>query len=261
MPDAVQDASSIVGDAYVLTWQKDPRYRARDPFQTVLHTTDAPAGRKADVVALPRTPGEEAAFVARADACVKEAAAALDEADYSEAKSKIAAARQMAGVNLVTEPARAGMAEVKTGLADVEARYGEACARAALTRALQLAALMQAYFDGGRYGEVVSADAQLAELDTDEGLKSPEVAGTAQGVLARCAELKRRASIHLEFGQKDLKIDAVSYYPDGRSFAIVNGEVYGEGGIVMPELLVASVSSGTVAFSYKGEQISLGLSE
>ena len=213
-PDAVvQQGKAISEDPYMLTWQKEPRFRGRDPFDTVLHSVGGPAGKTATKLMAPRTPGEEAAFVSRADAYVNEASAALDEADYLTVKEKLELLGQMAAMPLVTEPARVRMAEVKKALADLEDRYSKTRARAALTEALQLAALMQAYFETGRYGEVISAEAKIHALDNEEGLKNAEVAATSAGLLEKCAEIKRRAEIHIEFGQKELKVDALSHYP------------------------------------------------
>jgi hypothetical protein len=262
MPNAVvQQGKAIAEDPYMLTWEKEPRFRGRDPFETVLHTIGGPAGRTAPRLMAPRTPGEEAAFVARADAYVNEGNAALEEADYRTVKEKLEMLAEMTAMPLVTEPARVSMAEVKKAVEDLEARYSRIRARAALTEALQQAALMQAYFETGRYGEVISAEAAIKELDNEEGLRNPEVAATAADLLRKCADIKRRAEIHIEFGQKDLKVDAVSHFPGGRSFAIVNGEVYGEGGIVAAELTVATVAMNRVTFNYKGEDISLGMAE
>jgi hypothetical protein len=98
-------------------------------------------------------------------------------------------------------------------------------------------------------------------LNNDEGLKNPEVASTGSELVEKCGELARRAGIHIEFAELELKIDAVSHFPEGKSFAIVNGEVIGEGDRVAPELSVASVQGKEVYFNYKGERIALDLTQ
>jgi|GEM_PF-4455481 len=251
----------IVEVAYALTWERDPRYRGRDPFQTVLTMMDQSAVKQVKRIAAPRTPSEESAFADRAQSLLAEAEAALDEADYATAGDRIDSVREMTTMPMVTQTAKDKMGDVSRDLAALEERYGTMRARASLAAALQLAARMQAYFETERYGEVVGADADLQALNDVKGLKNPEVAGTAALVLAKCAELKRRAEIRLEFAKQDVKVDAVSYFPEGRSFAIVNGEVLGEGALVAPELTLAAVGSGKVTFEYKGEKISRGLAE
>jgi hypothetical protein len=251
----------ITQEPYVLTWQKDPRYRGRDPFETVLHEVTGPAGKAAPKIAIPRTPGEEAAFTDKALTLVKEAEGALGDADYKAVKERIETLREMIAVKLVTQPAKDKMVLVTAQFGDLEKRYASIRARAALTEALQLAALMQGYFESGRYGEVITTEDKVHALDGDEGLRNPEVAATGAEVLKKVADLKRRAQIHVEFDKKEFKIDAVSHFPEGRSFAIVNGEVYGEGVSVEPELSVAQVDNNRVTFNFKGEEISLGLAQ
>jgi len=256
---AGQGTGGIVEVAYVLTWEKDPRYRARDPFLTVLHSMGGPAGVRVQRMALPRTPGEETAFAEKAAAMLEEAQAAMNESDYKAAGEKIELLREMVTVPMVTQTAKDKMATVSSALAKVEQQYGQMRARAALAEALQIAARMQAYFDTERYGEVVDADTALQALNEPAGLQNAEVAATGAEVLARCAEIKRRAVIHLEFNKKGMLVDAISYFPMGRSYAIVNGEVFEEGAELEPELTLAAVAGEAVTFKYKGEDISAGL--
>ncbi len=256
-----QTPNGITETAYALTWEKDPRYRGRDPFQTVLTTVGGPAGKAAVRISAPRTPAEEAAFVDSAESLVGEGESALGESDFKTAEERITATREMTTITLKNQDARAKMIEVSKRLATLEGEYNKVRARAALAKALQLAARMQAYFETERYGEVASTHLELENLNNDEGLMNPEVAGTATAVLAKCAELKRRAEIHMDFAKRDLRVDAVSHFPEGRSFAIINGEVYGQGMILEPELALAGVSGNEVTFDYKGERISQGLAE
>jgi len=251
----------ITQEPYVLTWQKDPRFKGRDPFLTVLHEVTAAAGKTAPKIAIPRTPGEEMAFADKALSLIKEAEGALGDADYKAVKERIDTLREMVAIKLVTGPAQEKMAAVAVQFDELEKRYASIRARAALTEALQLAALMQGYFDSGRYGETISTEDKVHALDNEEGLRNGEVAATGAEVLKKVADLKRRAQIHVEFEKKELKIDAVSHFPAGRSFAIVNGEVYGEGVSVEPELSVAQVDNNRVTFNFKGEEISLGLAQ
>jgi hypothetical protein len=167
----------------------------------------------------------------------------------------------MGDVELSTKTAKDRMELVLAGLKEAEERLSLMRARAALKEALEIAAKMQAYFDNDRHGEVIGLNQQLLELNDEKGLKNPEVAATGEQLVAKCEELARRANIHLEFGQMELKIDAVSHFPEGKSYAIVNGEVIGEGDKVAPELAVASVSGTDVFFDYKGERIALELTQ
>lgn len=248
---------------YVLTWEKDPGLKSRDPFNTVLRFQDdsAPARRIAESVAEPRTPAEEEEFAAKAGSLVAEARSALAESDYKGAGDRIKSLDAMVSVPLVTDSARQALAAAAKEYAAVKAEFAKVRARAALTDALRIAARMQAYFDDGRYGDVVAAGVELEALNTDEGLKSVEVAPTAGEILARCDGLRKRAEVHMEFSKKEFSIDAVSHFPDGRSFAIVNGEVVGVGDAVESETTLASIEGSKVTFGYKGERISVGLSE
>ena len=252
---------SIVEEPYALTWQKDPSLKSRDPFETVLHAVGGDNVKRPDRIAAPRTPGEEAEFTAKALVLVQEAEGALGEADYTGVKTRLATLHEMAVIKLTTQSAKDSMTEVVAKLADLEGRYVKIRARAALTEALQVAALMQGYFESSRYGEVITASDKVAALDNDEGLRNAEVAEAGAAVASKCAELKKRSEVRLEFEKMKLKVDAVSHFPQGRSFAIVNGEVYGEGGSMAPELVVASVADNMVVFHFKGEEISLGLAQ
>jgi len=258
---AAASPENIFEVAYLLTWERDPRFRGRDPFQTVLHGAGSQATKKAAKLVLPRTPSEELAFAEKAASCVKEAGAALSESDFKSVQGKIDEARQMVAVAMTSQAAKDRMSDVSGQLAALEQGYAKVRARAALAESLQIAARMQAYFESERYGEVVSADVALQSLNNESGLQNPEVAGTSADVLATCAEIRRRAEVHLEFAKKELKVDAVSYFPEGRSFAIVNGEVFGEGAQIAPELMLAAVAGGKVTFDFKGEKISQGLAE
>jgi len=252
---------SLLGESYILTWEKDPRFKGREPFKTVLHPTGGET-RRSRSIDLPRTPSEEAAFVIKTRSCVEEALAALEEADFRTAEEKIETAKKMLSVKLVTKTAQDDMVAVGAELVDAARLLSSVRARAALKEALEIAARMQAFFDNDRHGEVVGLYQQMLELDNEKGLRNPEVASTAGVLVERGGELSRRSNIHLDFAQLELKIDAVSHFPQGRSFAIVNGEVIGEGGRVAPELAIASVVSGQkVVFDYKGEEIALGLVE
>lgn len=250
----------ILGEPYLLTWEKDPRMRGREPFSTVLHYTGEQTSmvRKFD---LPRTPSEEAAFVMKAQSYVEEAAAALEAGDFKAAEGKIDTAIRMTEVTLVTKTARDKMASVAVALVDVEKVMASGRARAALKEALEIAARMQAYFDNDRHGEVISLQSDLDGLNTSRGLKNPEVLKTAAALLAKTAELARRAQLHLDFNNLELSVDAVSHFPEGKSFAIINGEVFGEGGTVAPELTMASVAVKKVVFDFRGESIALDLTE
>jgi hypothetical protein len=250
---------SIFEVAYLITWEKDPRFKARDPFQTVLHTVGGPAGKQASKLALPRTPSEEEAFIQKAASSVKEAEECLAGSDFKAVKERVELVRQMVAIPMTSQSAKEKMAEVSKELAAIETKYASMQARAALAEALQLAARMQAYFEDERYGDVLGSSARIQELDNESGLKSSEVALTAVEVLARCADLKRRAEIHLDFAKMDVKVDAVSFFPEGRSFAIVNAEVFGEGALIAPDLTLASVAGGKVTFDFKGEKIPQGL--
>lgn len=251
---------SLLGDPYMLTWEKDPRFRGREPFQTVLHSVGGET-RKSGRFDLPRTPSEETAFAAKAGSYVEEALAALEESDFKLAEDRIDTASKMAAVKLVSQAAKDKMAAVLVQLAEAEKELASVRARAALKEALEFAARMQAYFDANRHGEVVALYQSILALDDEKGLKNPEVASTAAQILKKCAALDQRARIHIEFGQMELKVDAVSHYPEGKSFAIVNGEVIGEGATVAPDLTIASVEGKTVVFKYKGESIPLLLAE
>jgi hypothetical protein len=251
---------SIAEVAYLLTWDKDPRYRGRDPFTTVLHLVGGPTtAKRVERLALPRTPGEETAFADKAEAVLKEAQTALDEGDFAAAEEKIKTAREMVGVPVTTLSAKERLVALSKALAGVEDQFGKVRARAALVQALQLAARMQGYFESERFGEVIGTGDEIEKLNNENGLKNAEVAQTAAAVLEKCAELKRRAEVRMEFAKQELKVDAVSFFPEGRSFAIINGEVVGEGAVVAPELTLAAVSGGNVTFEYKGEKISQGL--
>ena len=257
---ADREAESFLEPAYILTWDKEPRLRGREPFQSVLHILDSGvAGKKTGKIQLPRTPMEEVAFAERAAALLAEAQAGLGQADYKAIDEKVDTIKQMIAVPMVTQAAKDKMAVVIKQFADFNAEYSKIRARAALAEALQLAARMQAYFDSERFGEVLSAYIELQALNDEKGLGNLEVAATAADILTRCAELERRAEIRMEFAKMNLKVDAISCFPEGRSFAIINGEVTGEGALVAPELTLAAVASGKVTFDYKGEKISQGL--
>ncbi|MHC4713114.1 MAG: hypothetical protein ACYTAN_07565 [Planctomycetota bacterium] len=251
---------SLLGDPYMLTWEKDPRFKGREPFQTVLHFVGKET-RLSDTFRLPRTPSEETSFVLKADSYVEEALDALEHSDFKFAEERLETVKRMSEVKLVSQSAKDRMAAVVRQLAEAEKQLVSVRARAALKEALEIAARMQAYFDGNRHGEVLGLHQKLLELDDERGLKNPEVASTAAGIAEMCARLADRSTIHLEFGQMGLAIDAVSHYPEGRSYAIVNGEVIGEGGLVAPDLAIASVEGPKVVFNYKGEQIPLLLAE
>lgn len=251
---------SLLGEPYMLTWEKDPRAKGREPFKTVLHFTGSET-RKANTFDLPRTPSEETAFAIKAESYVEEAVAALDEADFKLAEERLETVTKMVTVQLVTQSAQDKLREVTAALTEATRVLSSMHARAALKEALELAGRMQAYFDNNRFGEVVDLHKQVLELNDEKGLRNPEVASTAEVLLAKCDELSRRAAIHLEFAQMELAVDAVSYFPQGKSYAIVNGEVIGEGGNVAPELLVAAVAVNKVIFDYKGERIALELEE
>ncbi len=268
-PGKVQVASApatptpdkLVEPPYVLTWQKDPRYRGRDPFETVLHAVDAGNVRAVSRIAAPRTPGEEIAFVEKAAELVATGEAALEQGDYDAVKDALHPAGQMVAMKLVTQTAKDKMAVVSERYKTALAKYLSIRARLYLTEALQLATLMTAYFDSARYGDVIAAYEKMKLFDTEEGLRNPEVAATGSEILKKGAELATRAKIRIEFDKKELKVDAVSHFPEGRSYAIVNGEVYGEGVAMAPELAVSMVETNRVTFNYKGEQISLGLAQ
>ncbi len=251
---------SLLGEPYILSWERDARYRGREPFRTVLHPVGGER-RKAGKLKLPRTPSEETAFVKKAQSCVEEAAAAVEEADFALAEEKLELAKRMAEVNLSTKSAVEAMATVVAGLAETSIQLDSMRARASLKQALETAAKMQAYFDNDRHGEVVSLFKELSELDDEKGLRNPEVSSTATPLMAAAGELARRAEVHIEFAQMEFDISAVSHFPGGRSFAIVNGEVIGEGGAVAPELALASVDGKRVTFDFKGERVSLDLAE
>jgi len=251
---------SLLGEPYMLTWEKDPRAKGREPFRTVLHFVGDET-RKVNRIDLPRTPAEEAAFVTKAESYVEEAMAALEEADFKLAEERLETVAQMVCVPLVTQSAGDKIKKVAAALTQAQGLLSSMRARAALKEALELAGRMQAYFDNNRFGEVVGIHKQILELDNEQGLRNAEVAGTAEALLAKCEKLSKRAAIHLEFAQMELTIDAVSHFPQGRSYAIVNGEVIGEGGNVAPELVIASVAGQEVIFDYKGERIALELEE
>lgn len=251
---------SILGEPYMLTWDKDVRFKGRRPFQTVLHSMDGQA-RKVEKFSRPRTPSQETAFIIKAESYVEEASDALDNGDFNLAKERIATVTRMAAVDLITQSAKDRMAAVAADLAKVQKRFSAMRARAALGQALKLAGRMQAYFDNDRYGEVVSLYQDIQQLDNEEGLKNPEVAGTAAALLDKCAALSRRAQLHLDFSQMKLKVDAVSCFPEGKSFAIISGEVIGEGGTVAPDLTVSCVTGRRVTFDFKGEKIALELEQ
>lgn len=257
---ATPGAESMLDAPYVLTWQKDARFKRREPFKTVLRSV-GPSAKKVRKFELPRTPSEESAFTVKATSYIEEASAALEEADFTAAEEKITTVTKMVAVKLVTKTAKDRMVEVGAELAKVAKRLASMRARASLKQAFELAARMQAYFDNDRHGNVISLHKEIMELDNPRGLKNPEVAATAVKLLKQVGELSRRAQVHLDFAQMELKIDAVSHFPQGRSFAIVNGEVVGEGGKVAPELTMASVAGKTVIFNYKGERIALELAQ
>ncbi len=252
------DPEDLLGDPYVLTWEKDPRARGRDPFESVLRFVGTET-RRASTFDLPRTPAEESAFAMKAASTLEEANAALDDGELKLADERLDTVSRMVEVPLVTDSAKEKLAAVRAELPQAQVRLSSMRARAALRQALELAGRMQAYFDHHRFSEVVDLHGEVLSLDNDSQLRNPEVAGTARPLLAMCSELARRAQVHIEFAQMELAIDAVSYFPHGRSFAIVNGEVIGEGGSVAPELGVASVAGSKVVFSYKGERIALEL--
>lgn len=251
---------SLLGEPYVLSWEKDPRYKGREPFRTVLHPVGGER-RKAGKLKLPRTPSEETAFVKKAESCMEEAAAAIEDADFALAEEQLELAGRMVEVNLSTRSAVEAMARVVAGLAETSTQLASMRARASLKQALETASKMQAYFDNGRHGEVVSLYKELEELDNEKGLRNPEVSSTATPLMAQAGELARRAEVHREFRQMEFEISAVSHFSGGRSFAIVNGEVVGEGGKVAPELALASIDGKRVTFDFKGERVSLDLAE
>ena len=251
---------SMLGEPYMLTWEKDARFKGRRPFQTVLHSMGGQA-RKVEKFSQPRTPSQETAFIIKAESYLDEAGGALDEGDFTLAEDRIKTVTRMTAVNLVTESAREKMAAISADLANVQKRFGDMRARASLRQALELAGRMQAYFDNDRHGEVVGLYQDILQLDNEEGLRNPEVARTAAALLTKCAALSKRAQIHIDFSQMELKVDAVSCFPKGRSFAIVSGEVIGEGGAVAPELTVTCVAGKEVTFDFKGEKIALELEQ
>lgn len=251
---------SLLDEPYMLTWEKDHRIKGREPFTTVLNFTGSET-RTANTFDLPRTPSEETAFVIKAESYVEEAVAALGEADFKLAEERLETVGKMVSVPLVSQSAQDKLKAVAVALGEATGLLSSMRARAALKEALELAGRMQAYFDNNRFGEVVGIHKQVLELNDEKGLQNPEVVSTAGMLLAKCDELSRRAAIHLEFEQMELTIDAVSHFPLGKSYAIVNGEVIGEGGNVAPELTVASVAGDKVIFDYRGERIALELAE
>jgi len=258
---AGKSPESIIESSYVLTWEKDMRCRGRDPFVTVLHVVGSKQTKAVKRISPPRTPSEESVFVDKALSLVKDASAALDAGDFKACQESIALVREMTVVPLVTQTAKDKMIAVSRDLASLEDVFAKFQARAALTEALQLAARMQGYFDSGRFSEILALEADLQKLNTETGLKHAEVAATAEEILKKVAELKRRAEIHMEFQKMNCTVDAVSFFPEGRSYAIVNGEVFSEGDRMTPELAVAQVVADKVQFEFKGERIFLGLAE
>jgi len=255
-----KDPAEILGDPYTLTWEKDPRYQGRDPFDTVLHFVGGEK-RRVHSIDVPRTPSEESAFVTTAASLIDETDAALEVGDFEAAAAAVETLRKMQEIELVTGSARERMLALAESINEVEGRLDTLRARAALKKALEIASKMSAYFETERYGEVVGLYKQLEALNDEDHLKDPEVAETAGKVIEKCAELDRRARVHIEFSEMEISIDAVSDYPEGRSFAIVNGEVTGEGESCAGDLRIASVEGKEVIFDYKGERIGLELSE
>ena len=133
---------SLLGEPYILSWERDARYRGREPFRTVLHPVGGER-RKAGKLKLPRTPSEETAFVKKAQSCVEEAAAAVEEADFALAEEKLELAKRMAEVNLSTKSAVEAMATVVAGLAETSIQLDSMRARASLKQALETAATMR----------------------------------------------------------------------------------------------------------------------